>query len=100
MVPHYSGTTLDAQARYAAGTKKILENYFTGKAQEPADVIVGLGKYETKACKSQSLVLNEVNTYSFNFQMVNVEEPSSLYYYVCNMYGRQSKNGTPSSICF
>ncbi|KAF5368004.1 hypothetical protein D9758_004393 [Tetrapyrgos nigripes] len=49
MTPHYSGTTLDAQARYAAGTKSILENYLEGKAQEPQNVIVGLGKYETKA---------------------------------------------------
>jgi formate dehydrogenase len=43
MVPHYSGTTLDAQARYANGAKKILENYLTGKAQEPQNIIVGLG---------------------------------------------------------
>ncbi|CCM05734.1 uncharacterized protein FIBRA_07966 [Fibroporia radiculosa] len=49
MVPHYSGTTLDAQARYAKGTREILENYFSGRPQKPADVIVGLGKYETKA---------------------------------------------------
>ncbi|KAF7361754.1 Formate dehydrogenase [Mycena venus] len=49
MVPHYSGTTLDAQARYAAGAKSILENYLIGKAQEPANIIVGLGKYESKA---------------------------------------------------
>ncbi|PIL30593.1 hypothetical protein GSI_07294 [Ganoderma sinense ZZ0214-1] len=49
MVPHYSGTTLDAQARYAQGTKQILENYFKGKAQEPANIIVGVGKYETKS---------------------------------------------------
>ena len=51
MVPHYSGTTLDAQARYAAGTKSILENYMAGKPQDPQNIIVGLGKYETKACK-------------------------------------------------
>ncbi|KAJ3516897.1 hypothetical protein NLJ89_g840 [Agrocybe chaxingu] len=49
MVPHYSGTTLDAQARYANGTKTILENYFKNKAQEPQNIIVGKGKYETKA---------------------------------------------------
>ncbi|KAJ7287813.1 NAD-dependent formate dehydrogenase [Mycena rebaudengoi] len=49
MVPHYSGTTLDAQARYAAGAKSILENYINGKDQEPQNIIVGLGKYETKA---------------------------------------------------
>jgi formate dehydrogenase len=51
MVPHYSGTTLDAQIRYATGTKSILENYFTNKAQDPQNVIVGVGKFETKACK-------------------------------------------------
>ncbi|KAI0067821.1 NAD-dependent formate dehydrogenase [Artomyces pyxidatus] len=49
MTPHYSGTTLDAQIRYAEGTKTILQNYFEGKPQEPGNVIVGLGKYETKA---------------------------------------------------
>nr|BAO31932.1 formate dehydrogenase [Grifola frondosa] len=49
MVPHYSGTTLDAQARYAAGTRSILENYLHEKPQEPHNVIVGVGKYETKA---------------------------------------------------
>lgn len=43
MVPHYSGTTLDAQARYANGTKSILENYMSGKEQEPQNIIVGLG---------------------------------------------------------
>ncbi|KAI0273616.1 formate dehydrogenase-II [Gloeopeniophorella convolvens] len=49
MVPHYSGTTLDAQERYATGTKSILQNFFENKPQNPANVIVGLGKYETKA---------------------------------------------------
>jgi len=48
MVPHMSGTTLDAQARYAAGVKKILENYFTGKPQTPSDVIVENGQYATR----------------------------------------------------
>jgi formate dehydrogenase len=48
MVPHMSGTTLDAQARYAAGTKKILENYFSGKPQTPSDVIVENGNYATR----------------------------------------------------
>ena len=44
-----TGTTLDAQARYAAGTKTILDNYFNGKPQNPADVIVGVGKIESAA---------------------------------------------------
>ncbi|KAI0259606.1 hypothetical protein BC834DRAFT_974158 [Gloeopeniophorella convolvens] len=47
MTPHYSGTTLDAQTRYAEGTRQILENFFEGKAQDPGNVIVGTGKYET-----------------------------------------------------
>lgn len=56
MVPHYSGTTLDAQARYAGGTKKILENYLTNKPQEPQNIIVGLGKHCTlRLCTNFSL---------------------------------------------
>lgn len=73
MVPHYSGTTLDAQARYAAGTKQILDNYLKNKDQEPGNIIIGIGesigimslgvkypltfplilsgKYATKACE-------------------------------------------------
>jgi len=66
MVPHYSGTTLDAQARYATGTKSILENYITGKPQDPQNIIVGLGKYETKACECSQLPWFDVllTTYS------------------------------------
>lgn len=44
------------QARYATGTKSILKNYIENKPQEPQNIIVGLGKYETKAC--EFLVLN------------------------------------------
>ncbi|KAJ2917785.1 hypothetical protein MD484_g2628, partial [Candolleomyces efflorescens] len=49
MVPHYSGTTLDAQKRYADGAKSILQNYIEGKPQEAQNIIIGLGKYETTA---------------------------------------------------
>ncbi|RLN97527.1 hypothetical protein BBJ28_00007070, partial [Nothophytophthora sp. Chile5] len=44
MTPHYSGTTLDAQARYAAGTKEILENFFDGKPQRAEYLIADEGK--------------------------------------------------------
>ncbi|ETL41621.1 hypothetical protein L916_07446 [Phytophthora nicotianae] len=44
MTPHYSGTTLDAQARYAAGTKEILERFFDGKPQRPEYLIAEGGK--------------------------------------------------------
>lgn len=48
MVAHYSGTTLDAQKRYADGVKDILTRYFAGKEQEPANVICIDGDYATK----------------------------------------------------
>jgi formate dehydrogenase len=44
MTPHYSGTTLDAQARYTAGTKDILERTFENKPLRKDDVIVQGGK--------------------------------------------------------
>ncbi|RCI15860.1 hypothetical protein L249_2016 [Ophiocordyceps polyrhachis-furcata BCC 54312] len=50
MVPHMSGTSLDAQARYAAGTRAILESYLTGKFDyRPQDLIVHNGDYATRA---------------------------------------------------
>ncbi|KAF2478727.1 formate dehydrogenase [Neohortaea acidophila] len=50
MVPHMSGTSIDAQERYAAGTKAILESYFSGKHDyRPQDLIVHGGDYATKA---------------------------------------------------
>ena len=75
MVPHYSGTTLDAQARYANGVRSIVDNYLSGKPQEPQNIIVGIGKYETKACK----LLSDLNSYDVHnlisySQMANVEE--------------------------
>jgi len=43
LTPHYSGTTLSAQARYASGVKSILEAYFEGKPQKLEDLIVDRG---------------------------------------------------------
>ncbi|KOS18855.1 Formate dehydrogenase [Escovopsis weberi] len=50
MVPHMSGTTLDAQKRYADGTKAILESYFSGRHDyRPQDLIVYKGDYATRS---------------------------------------------------
>jgi len=50
MVAHMSGTSIDAQARYAAGTKAILDEYFSGRENyRPQDLIVHKGDYATKA---------------------------------------------------
>lgn len=65
MVPHYSGTTLDAQARYAAGTKSILENYLLNKPQEPQNIIVGIGKQQGQhlsVCGSLTKIYLQANS--------------------------------------
>lgn len=49
MTAHISGTSLDAQARYAKGTIEILDNWVNKKAQVPANIIVENGDYATKA---------------------------------------------------
>ncbi len=45
MTTHTSGTTLSAQARYAAGTREILENWFDGRPIRPEYLIVDGGAY-------------------------------------------------------
>ncbi|RLV92896.1 Formate dehydrogenase 1 [Spathaspora sp. JA1] len=50
MTPHVSGTSLDAQARYAAGVKHILTEYFNKTHNyRPQDVICIDGDYATRA---------------------------------------------------
>ncbi|MGW1882742.1 NAD-dependent formate dehydrogenase [Streptomyces sp. NPDC001970] len=43
MTPHVSGTTLSAQARYAAGTREILESWLDGRPIRPEYLIVDGG---------------------------------------------------------
>jgi formate dehydrogenase len=50
MVPHMSGTSLDAQKRYADGVQTILESYFSKREDyRLEDLIVHKGEYATKA---------------------------------------------------
>jgi len=49
MTPHYSGTTLDAQARYAAGVKDILDRYLNGREQEKQHLILNQGELVSPA---------------------------------------------------
>ena len=44
MTPHISGSSLSAQARYAAGTREILESFFAGTPIRPEYLIVEGGK--------------------------------------------------------
>lgn len=50
MTPHMSGTSIDAQKRYALGVKSILQSYLSEKYDyRPQDVIVINGNYATKS---------------------------------------------------
>lgn len=44
MTPHISGTTIDAQLRYAAGTKDMLDRYFKGEEFPAQNYIVKEGE--------------------------------------------------------
>jgi len=54
MTPHTSGTTLSAQARYAAGVREILENMFAGRPQRMEYQIVTDGKLAGMGAHSYS----------------------------------------------
>lgn len=54
MTPHTSGTTLSAQARYAAGTREILECFFDGKPIRDEYLIAQDGKLAGTGAHSYS----------------------------------------------
>jgi formate dehydrogenase len=54
MTPHISGTSLSAQARYAAGTREILECWFAGRPIREEYLIVDGGKLAGAGAHSYS----------------------------------------------
>lgn len=52
MTPHMSGTTLSAQARYAAGTREILEDFLENKPIRPEYLIAQGGSLAGTGAKS------------------------------------------------
>ena len=54
MTPHISGTSLSAQARYAAGTREILECFFDGWPIRNEYLIVDGGKLAGAGAHSYS----------------------------------------------
>lgn len=56
MTPHTSGTSLSGQARYAAGTREILEDWFAGNALRPEYLIVEGGTYRGVGASSYAKV--------------------------------------------
>jgi formate dehydrogenase len=54
MTPHISGSSLSAQARYAAGTREILESYFAGTPMREEYLIVDGGKLAGAGAHSYS----------------------------------------------
>jgi formate dehydrogenase len=55
MTPHTSGTSLSAQARYAAGTREILECWFDGRPIRDEYLIVDAGKLAGAGAHSYSV---------------------------------------------
>ena len=55
MTPHVSGTTLSAQARYAAGTREILECWFDGRPIRDVYLIVEGGKLAGTGARSYTV---------------------------------------------
>ncbi|MVT64862.1 NAD-dependent formate dehydrogenase [Bradyrhizobium pachyrhizi] len=55
MTPHISGSTLSAQARYAAGTLEILQSYFDGTPIREEYLIVDAGGLAGTGAKSYEL---------------------------------------------
>jgi formate dehydrogenase len=55
MTPHISGTSLSAQARYAAGTLEILQNFFEGTPIREEYLIVDAGKLAGTGARSYQL---------------------------------------------
>jgi formate dehydrogenase len=55
MTPHTSGTSLSAQARYAAGTREILECWFEGRSIREEYLIVEGGKLAGAGAHSYSV---------------------------------------------
>ena len=54
MTPHISGSSLSAQARYAAGTREILEAYFGGTPIRDEYLIVEGGGLAGTGARSYS----------------------------------------------
>jgi formate dehydrogenase len=54
MTPHTSGTSLSAQARYAAGTREILECWLDGRPMREEYLIVADGKLAGAGAHSYS----------------------------------------------
>jgi len=55
MTPHMSGTSLSAQARYAAGTREILECWLEGRPMRDEYIIVDGGKLAGTGAKSYTV---------------------------------------------
>lgn len=53
--PHISGSSLSAQARYAAGTREILENWLAGRPIRDEYLIVDGGRLAGTGAHSYSV---------------------------------------------
>ena len=63
MTPHVSGTSLSAQARYAAGTREILECFFEGRPIREEYLIVQGGHLAGTARDERDLDLRRLGVH-------------------------------------
>jgi formate dehydrogenase len=61
MTPHMSGTSLSAQARYAAGTREILECWLEGRPIREEYIIVDSGKLAGTGALAYTVPIVECN---------------------------------------
>jgi formate dehydrogenase len=62
MTPHISGSSLSAQARYAAGTREILECWFEGRPIRDEYLIVNDGKLAGTGAHSYSVAETKIES--------------------------------------
>ena len=56
MTPHISGSSLSAQARYAAGTREILECWLEGRPIREEYIIINGGKLAGTGAQSYTVL--------------------------------------------
>lgn len=76
MTPHISGTSLDAQIRYATGAHDIVKRYLAGESQEQVNLIVENG---------------QVSCLSLSAFRSNIWESWLMSKYASKAYGQREK---------
>lgn len=80
MIPHMSGSTLNAQARYAAGVREILECHFEGRPIRP-DYLIAAGGRLTGTGLHSYVVSSDVDGSPRNLSVMGDALPDIVSYF-------------------